>query len=182
MNLKQNINRIHNDLSNNFGEVVVSEKSNIEFGNYIELSILEGNKNLKIIITKTSLENDKFNWKYYANPLNEGSDLVDRNSSIGLFIEDIKDIFEKNRFNSEYILIKENNQLITTGDSVKMSDGYKEEMSKDDENREHIEEFGDSTGVVLGQSEGDWPEVDVRWQPSGLKYSYDPKRDLIKIK
>lgn len=42
----------------------------------------------------------------------------------------------------------------------------------------HIREFEKCVGVVLGQT--DWgrgvvgPEVDVRWQPSGLKYTYDP--------
>jgi hypothetical protein len=103
MNLKQNINRIHGELSNNFDEVSVSEKSDIKRGNYIELSILEKNKNLKVIISKKDLEGDKFNWEYFANPLNESSDLIQRNSSVSLFIEDVKDIFNKNRFNSEYI-------------------------------------------------------------------------------
>ena len=103
MNLKQNINRINGELSNNFDEVSVSEKSDIKRGNYIELSILEKNKNLKVIISKKDLEGDKFNWEYFANPLNESSDLIQRNSSVSLFIEDVKDIFNKNRFNSEYI-------------------------------------------------------------------------------
>ena len=103
MNLKENINRIHGELSNNFDEVIVSEKSDIKRGNYIELSILEKNKTLKVIISKRSLENDKFNWEYFANPLNENSDLIQRNSSVSLFTEDVKDIFNKNRFNSEYI-------------------------------------------------------------------------------
>jgi len=103
MNLKQNINRIHIELSNSFDEVNISEKSDIKLGNYIELSILEGNKNLKVQISKTDLEGDNFNWQYFANPLNENSDLVNRNSSVTLFTEDVKDIFEKNRFNSEYI-------------------------------------------------------------------------------
>ncbi len=103
MNLRTNINMIHGDLSNNFNEVNISEKSDLQFGNYIELSIFEGNKNLKVIISKTDLESDRFNWKYYANPLNENSDLIDRNSMVSLFTKDVKDIFEKNRFNSDYI-------------------------------------------------------------------------------
>ena len=53
MNLKQNINRIHIELSNNFDEVIIFEKSDIKLGNYIELSILEGDKNLKLIVSKT---------------------------------------------------------------------------------------------------------------------------------
>jgi hypothetical protein len=44
---------------------------------------------------------------------------------------------------------------------------------------EHVEEFGDCVGVVIGPVDyGDgaiYPEVDVRWQPSNLKYAYDAK-------
>ncbi len=45
------------------------------------------------------------------------------------------------------------------------------------DNAEHVEEFGDCTDVVqgltqYGASEG--PEVDVRWQPRGVWYSYHP--------
>jgi len=63
MNLKQNINRIHIELSNSFDEVNISEKSDIKLGNYIELSILEGNNNLKVQISKTDLEGNNFNWQ-----------------------------------------------------------------------------------------------------------------------
>lgn len=103
MSLKENVNKIHVNLSDNFESVNISEKNNLEYGNYIELSITEGNKEVKAIITKIDLENYNFNWKYFANPVNENSDLVDRSSSVDGFIKDVKDIFEKNRFNSEYI-------------------------------------------------------------------------------
>lgn len=103
MNLKQNVNKIHIDLSNNFEEVNISEKSDLTYGNYIELSVTEGNKNLKMIVTKRDIENYNFNWKYFANPLNENSDLVDRSSTLDGLVNDVKDIFEQNRFNSEYI-------------------------------------------------------------------------------
>lgn len=103
MGLKENVNKIHVNLSDVFESVDVSENSNLSYGNYIEFSITEGNKQVKAIITKKDLENYRFDWKYYANPLNENSDLVDRNSSLDGFINDVKDIFEKNRFNSEYI-------------------------------------------------------------------------------
>ncbi len=45
-------------------------------------------------------------------------------------------------------------------------------------NRKHIQEFGRSIGIVLGEVE--WtridkgPEVNVRWQGTGLKYLYHP--------
>ena len=47
---------------------------------------------------------------------------------------------------------------------------------------EHVEEFGDCEGIVgdpcYPNVEG--PEVDVRWEPSKLRYGYDPKQ-LVKI-
>lgn len=103
MSLRENVNKIHVSLSDIFESVDIFEKESLEYGNYIELSITESNKVVKAIITKRDLENSKFNWKYYANPINENSDLVDRVSSVDGFINDIKDIFEKNRFNSEYL-------------------------------------------------------------------------------
>jgi hypothetical protein len=103
MNLRDNINKIHIELSNKFESVNISEKSSLTYGNYFELSITEGNKNVKAIISKTDLEGNKFNWKYYSNPLNESSDLVDRTSMVEGFQSDISDIFEKNRFDSDYI-------------------------------------------------------------------------------
>ena len=39
----------------------------------------------------------------------------------------------------------------------------------------HVIEFGDCVGVVIGDAVRGFPEVDVRWEPSGLKYAYDPK-------
>lgn len=63
------------------------------------------------------------------------------------------------------------------------SDGYCFNCSRD-----HVEEFGDCVGIVQGpvdynnvppdhpeydpRSVG--PEVDVRWQPSNLRYGYHP--------
>lgn len=48
---------------------------------------------------------------------------------------------------------------------------------------EHVEEFGNCEGVVLGQTDygtQQGPEVDVRWEPSKLRYAYDPN-DLVII-
>lgn len=35
-------------------------------------------------------------------------------------------------------------------------------------------EFKNCIGVVLGPVMPGWEEVDVRWEPSGLKYGYHP--------
>ena len=102
MELKQNINRVQGDLTNYFENVQISEKSNKELGNYFELSVLENNKEVKAIIKMTEIENANFSWNYYANPLDETS-LVERVSSIYTFSSDVQDIFEKNRFSSDYL-------------------------------------------------------------------------------
>jgi hypothetical protein len=103
MYLKQNINKVHGDLINNFNEVIILEKSSLEMSNYFELSILENNKELKVIIKKSDIANTNFNWKYYSNPLDSNSYLIERKSSIDNFYNDVKDILEKNRFDVDYV-------------------------------------------------------------------------------
>jgi hypothetical protein len=103
MDLKVNINKIHSDLTNGYEDVSIVEKTDKKFGNYFELSVKENNKDLKIVLSKQSIENQKFNWSYYSNPLDENSYLVERSSDINGFIKDVEDIFEKNRFDSDYL-------------------------------------------------------------------------------
>ena len=57
-----------------------------------------------------------------------------------------------------------------------MSERFKEALRAND-SREHVEEFGDCVGVVQGPTDygsQQGPEVDVRWQPSNLRYAYHP--------
>jgi hypothetical protein len=105
MNLKDNINKIHVELLNSFEQVFISEKSSLELGNYFEITINESSKVIKAIILKKEIENKSFNWKYYSNPSDNNSFLVERNSNIDNFTKSVKDIFEKNRFDSEYLKI-----------------------------------------------------------------------------
>jgi hypothetical protein len=102
MKLKENVNKVHSSLQSIFNDVKIVEKSDLKFGSYIELSITEGNVNLIAKISKSNLEFDKFNWIYLSNPTDETS-LVERNSSVDTFTNDVKDIFDKNRFDSEYL-------------------------------------------------------------------------------
>jgi hypothetical protein len=102
MKLKENVNKVHSSLQSIFNDVKIVEKSDLKFGSYIELSITEGNVNLIAKISKSNLEFDKFNWIYLSNPTDETS-LVERNSSVDTFTDDVKDIFNKNRFDSEYL-------------------------------------------------------------------------------
>lgn len=101
MNLKQNINRIHIELQNNFNDVKLLEGSNLKYGNYFEIECCKEDKKLVAIITKKDLDQNVFNWSYYSNP-NTKDYLVERSSHIESFINDVEDIFKKNRFSSDY--------------------------------------------------------------------------------
>jgi hypothetical protein len=105
MSLRYNVNKIHSDLISQFpaGEVKIEEKSNLKFGNFVEISVVNEGKEVKMIIEKSSLENYKFNWFYSENPLNENSDLVSRISSIDELSGDVRDVFVKNRFSEDYL-------------------------------------------------------------------------------
>lgn len=103
MSLKHNINKIHVDMLDTFDEVSISEKSSLDYGNYFEMIIKESNKTVKAIIRKVDLENNNFNWKYFSNPDSNKSYLVERNSSLDNFLSNVKEIFDKNRFDSEYL-------------------------------------------------------------------------------
>lgn len=102
MEMKKNINKIHFELSNKFSDVNISEKSGKDFGNYIELVVKESNIEFKAIISKNELESDNFNWSYYSNPEN-GDFLVERRSSVNEFLNDVVDVLEKKRFDSDYL-------------------------------------------------------------------------------
>lgn len=102
MNFKVNVNKIHGELLDMFGSVTITEKNDRKLGSHFEINVLCENKNLIIKVTKESLENSNFNWKYMSNPEKEES-LVERFSSVDNFTEAVLDIFEKNRFDSEYL-------------------------------------------------------------------------------
>ena len=103
MDIKFNINKIHSDLISNFSDVSIKEKSNLKFGQYFEISVINENKECRMIVTKKEIESTSFNWSYLDNPLNENSDLVERNSNIDNFISHVNDIITKERFNQDYL-------------------------------------------------------------------------------
>ena len=79
--------------------------------------------------------------------------------------------------------------MIKTGDEVKMSDIFKKVLIENG-CKDHVDEFGECTGIVEdcvnynNNGEHDpnkiGPELNVRWQPSKLRYGYLPEY-LIKI-
>lgn len=61
------------------------------------------------------------------------------------------------------------------GRHVRMAAAYKDSLKGTPDGREHVAEFGKCVGIVLGPVDYGvhlGPEVDVQWQPSGLKYGY----------
>ena len=103
MELKYNINKIHSDFLSNFEEVSIDEKSDKKLGNYFLISAINEGKEVKLILTKKSVENGNLEWSYYSNPLKEDSFLVERSSSIADITTDVKDVINKNKFDEEYI-------------------------------------------------------------------------------
>ncbi len=71
-------------------------------------------------------------------------------------------------------------EKIKKGDKVKMSEMFKAKMMG--KSSDHITEFGNCEGYVgdLIFPDIEDSEVDVYWEPSGLKYGYDTK-DLVKV-
>lgn len=75
---------------------------------------------------------------------------------------------------------------VKPGSRVMMSTLLKAALSET--SPDHVEEFGQCVGVVVGPTDYNnvpptdasydpskvGPEVDVRWQPSNLRYAYDP--------
>lgn len=102
MNLKQNINKIHVELQEVTDSVNLYEKSDLNYGNYFQIECIKENKKLVAIITKKDLDSNHFNWKYLSNP-NDSKSIVERSSSIDSFVEHVVDIYNKNRFDSDYI-------------------------------------------------------------------------------
>ena len=80
MSLKYNINLIHSNIKEFYKETNIKESSDKKFGNYFKLNIISEGKELIIIVNKKDLEGNIFNWKYYSDPLNEDSHLVERTS------------------------------------------------------------------------------------------------------
>ena len=102
MSLKTNANKIHSDLTSLYEGVKIEENSNRELGNFVVFRVVENNKELVLSIRKYELEKDIFNWSYLSNPKDSNS-VVERVSNINSFLSDIKDIFEKNRFDQDYL-------------------------------------------------------------------------------
>ncbi len=69
------------------------------------------------------------------------------------------------------------------GTKVKMKDSFKQQCLKN-ESRDHILEFGECTGIVIGLTHPELPGIDdvaIRWQPSNLRYNYSPDDlDIVK--
>jgi len=98
---KYNLNKLHYSLNEKYSVEVV-EKSDKSRGEYIELVIENEGVKCDVIITKRNLDGNVIKWSYFSNPDN-GDFLIERTSTIETFTKDITDIFENNRFSTEYL-------------------------------------------------------------------------------
>lgn len=106
MDLKKNINKIHSDLLliKEIGEsVIIKENTTKELGNHFEIKAECSGMLLHILVEKKSIESNTFTWRYYANPNDISVGLVERTSTLERFATDVLDIFDKKRFDSEYL-------------------------------------------------------------------------------
>lgn len=73
--------------------------------------------------------------------------------------------------------------MIRKGTKVRMSTRLKQHLRRTG-SAAHVKEFGDCVGIVLGKvvypNGKTYEEVDVRWQPSNLKYMYF-KNQLVRV-
>lgn len=106
MDLKTNINKLHSDLLHlkGIGETItIKESSSKEFGNHFEITAEFNGMLALIILEKTEVESQNFKWMYYSNPEDKSIGLVERRSSLNDFTKDLLDIFDKKRFDSDYL-------------------------------------------------------------------------------
>ena len=106
MNLRSNINKIHSDLLmlESVGDTVkIEERSNLDFGSHFEISATHRSVTARIIIEKADIEGYSFRWRYYSNPGDESLGLVERISTVDGFVLDLLDVFDKGRFDSDYL-------------------------------------------------------------------------------
>jgi hypothetical protein len=64
------------------------------------------------------------------------------------------------------------------GTKVKMSEELKHGLIEM-KCKAHVDEFGDCIGIVEDKAWIDDDAVNVRWQPSGLRYMYSPETLVI---
>lgn len=106
MDLKSNINKIHSDLLmlENIGETVtINESSSKDFGNHFVITAEYNGMTAKVIIEKSEIEAPAFRWRYLSNPDDETAGLVERASTLEGFVADLIEVFNKKRFDSDYL-------------------------------------------------------------------------------
>lgn len=71
---------------------------------------------------------------------------------------------------------------LRVGDSVRLTEYFKDKMASFGRVHEHVAEFGSCVGTIECITDFGIPDdvhvADVRWQPSGLRYAYNVETDL----
>lgn len=133
--IKENINKIDNRLKDLFDSVVITEfQEKSKFFVDIQVKKIFENKSVsvKVIIEKPQLESNIIKWKYFSNPQDSTSFLVERTSSFEILAEDINDVVLKKKLDQDYLdSLEEEKEEITIkeeednrDDLVKLMDNF----------------------------------------------------------
>jgi hypothetical protein len=107
--IKQNINKIDNDLKKVFENVYITEKT--DRGNFLisitanKMFLFEGCKKrieVKVDINKSDLSKPIIKWNYSLNPLNEKAEKIEKISYLNNIANEIYDIAANRRMVNEY--------------------------------------------------------------------------------
>ena len=129
-NIKQNINKIDNDLKELFENVYITEKAN-KNTYFVEIKankmfLFEGCKKrieVKVNINKNDLNYNVIKWQYSVNPISENVDYIERVSTLNNIANDIFDIASNKRMVNEYfncleshvdLILEKNTEVIET--------------------------------------------------------------------
>lgn len=135
--IKENINKLDNELKTLFDSVAISEsQEKAKFFITIQANKVFENKkiSLKVIIEKPQFEHNSVKWRYFANPEDTASFLVERVSLFESLADDINDVVVRKKLDSDYLASLEEEKI-------------EEEVAVEEDNREDLVKLLDNFGL-----------------------------------
>jgi hypothetical protein len=164
LDIKQNINKIDNDLKDLFENVYIAEKA--DKGNFYvtitanKMFLFEGCKKrveVKVDINKTDLNNNTIKWIYSLNPLNENAGKIERISYLHSIAKDIYDIAANKRMVNEYFSSLESHVDLILEDVSTEEEGANELLTITNIVKEYVKLPIEKVSANI-QTEGGWIE------------------------
>lgn len=139
--IKENINKLDNELKNLFDSVAISEfQEKAKFFINIQADkVFEKKKiSVKVMIEKPQFESSFVKWRYLSNPEDSNSFLVERFSSLDSLAKDINDVVITKKLDSEYLdSLDEENEIEVESEEIDYRDSLVKLM--DDFGLNHLE-------------------------------------------